>query len=381
MSQFDYAPPVVKLSVERIRARVGESGAFTIENAGGGKLSGFISSNLLSMMFSSCKFSANSFTARYEIADDAWPGDDYAVIVTTNGGERVIPVSIKPPGRLLSAKSGVCSLDDFVSLAKNDPAKAEKLFDAPEFREWLSDVDERFGLPLNIYDKMKEDVNKARAMDNFLIARGLKRRALVFPEKSFVRLSARPNAAEYLTGEISVKRSEWGYMRKEVKVTKGSAWLEASPSEITAASFKDDKAAVRYRANTGMVSSKAVTGAIIVGNAKVTFFLRRMDVLNVKFSKPFYEFGETGFLQYMNNAGAEIIISLRPVGNLIKFEADSFQVKREGRIPFKVTSSPFAVGRAALSKKPFLTCDLIVKTENAAAPFEISVRTKIGGVE
>lgn len=126
--------------------------------------------------------------------------------IVSNAGEKCIPYSfeiIKP--YVKTSLGRICTLQEFVSLYREYPQEAVKLFVNPEFRRIFIAGDIVLG---NKYEVFKENKNINCAIEEFLVSAGLKNEVKIEISDSEFNFS---DIKEDFTQSIEIRKSSWGY--------------------------------------------------------------------------------------------------------------------------------------------------------------------------
>ena len=181
--------PVLSVSVDSLifETKDKHTGQFTIKNTGGGQLYGRIIARLPGLYFDADNFSGNNQSINFSW-DAARAGIktgqslEGAVYVSSNGGEKIIPVSIKYTRMSILSAGGtmIANIMDFYEYSLVSSDGARRLFTDSEFYMLLLAT----GYPyLEVYESLHKDANRERAMDNFFVLSGLKEETKIFAKQ------------------------------------------------------------------------------------------------------------------------------------------------------------------------------------------------------
>ena len=169
---LDYEIPKINISTSQIYIDSFDKyiGYFDISNLGKGILKADIFSenhNIKILNSSVYLESKSSIQIKYEIDINFNPIYDLAskIIIQSNIGEFIIPIKIYPSPPILKIKgNNIKNLNEFYQFAKIEPNLAVSIFANPDFMIWLFNSKYKF---MDIYDKILENPNKNKAMNNF----------------------------------------------------------------------------------------------------------------------------------------------------------------------------------------------------------------------
>jgi len=171
---FEYPSAILSVQPSEIviEASGKYEGSFYAENIGGYHLMGMVSVkdekyiNIIDK-----EFSENKSRIRFSVDLSELKGEEVIntyVTVTSNGGEIILPATIKSMPDLLEVIGDfrIASLKEFYECAKIHKREAEDLFYSNKFRLWLKQLQYKY---IDVYDIITKDKNAERALKNFFV--------------------------------------------------------------------------------------------------------------------------------------------------------------------------------------------------------------------
>jgi hypothetical protein len=345
LEQFEYALPVIKADVSDIRIETfrDSRGEINLKNVGGGVLEGTVASNLSALTFTPESFSGNKTSLQYRFSAEMYvPGDiiETNVIISSNGGELIIPARITLTARSFTADDGttVSSLEDFSDFAMNSPSEAARAFVRKDFEGWLSSIP---AARLDLYEHFKFDTVKERAIDNFLILHGLKKKSKLFLDSSETDVSIPAGAKEPINGQIYLHRDEWGYVEAEVLLKDKAPWINVITRRLSSASFGRGEGVADYVIDPALFSERRARADVIIrptGGAELVhrIYVFLEPALSVRLNKDSFGFSDGGHVIIENNTGGDLVVELTPRHDFIRFQGRRYLISARAEIPFEV---------------------------------------------
>jgi hypothetical protein len=389
LQRLEYPQPKLKLDIKSIEIETagGYEGSFTVANAGGAELEGEIFLDSKGVVFYPSQFRGNLTEITYTLNLDSYkPGDvlQRDALVTSNGGETVIPITIRiiPPEIRTKEGHGISSLEDFYEYAEQSPVAARQLFNQWEFADWLSG--QGYG-HMELYEKFVTDPNKERAVDNFLAINGIKGKSAVKPERRTVTVYVAPGQTEQAVGEIWYKRLSPGYAEVRLAAEAGASWLSLGKDRVLSSDFDADGRAKAVFAvnpseldaetgiNAAYVSAETESG--VIGGTYVLAVVRRH--FKAELDRERYLTDGSGLIKISNNTGSDLMLEIFSADKHIKLTGRKYLVGAYAEIPFMITFSGF---ETAFRRLPPYTAEVTVRTAAAGKGFWQQVlKIRIGG--
>ena len=370
-----YENPLPHLSVSVqslvIETKDSHSGSFTIKNAGGGELSGRLLSRLAGLSFIPDSWSGNS-----QKIDYVWDAGRGAVksgesasghfFVTSNGGEAMIPVTAKHIRMSITTPSGkvIANVTDFYEYSRTSGDGARRMFTDSEFYMLLLAT----GYPyLEVYENLHKDANRERAMDNFFVLSGLKKKTEVYVKQKKLEFSS--NKDETLTGRFQIHKTDAGYVQTDIRTAGGAPWLTLSTGRLVSQDFDDSLTAVAgFSIDAAKIPANFAREEIIVGTEEnaadsnvVEVIFRRKNSVLARLSRDSYKFDDTGLLIVTNNTGNNITVEPFCTESYIRFGAKRFVVDEYAEIPFEIKLSTFMNAQIFFRKIAYLKTKIEVR--------------------
>lgn len=392
MEQFEYALPLIKASVEEVRLRAARDvrGSFEVRNGGGGTLEGTLVSDQKGMAFSPADFSGNKVMVEYRLAlGDYKPGDEIVckIIILSNGGELSIPVHVTVTPRSLTTDDGVvlATPQDFLAYAQANLVEAARAFARKDFAEWLTALPG--GVNMELYEHLKFDANKERAVDNFLVCHGLKERGLLSLETDSADITVQPGQKDMVNGVVGVLLSEWGFVEATAHITthakEGAPWLRLITSRLTSQSFdKNGAAYIDYVINPTLLGGSRAYADISVKSAGQTLthrlFVKTLPVLGVNLNKNAFLPSDNGKVVVENNTGADMVVEVMPKHDFIRFEGKRYLIGGRADVPFEVRLAPNRLPAMVGDDVFFIRSEILIKTIHNGNLFTRTLEIGVG---
>ena len=365
--------PVLNISVDSliIETKDKHKGKFTIKNSGGGLLCGRVISRLPGLCFETENFSGNNYEISYtwdatKTGLKTGQSMEGVVYVSSNGGEKILPVSLKFTRMSIMSTGGtmIANIADFFEYSQVNSDGARRMFTDSEFYMLLLAT----GYPyLEVYENLHKDANRERAMDNFFVLSGLKEETKVFAKQHRLEFSANNN--EPLRGRIEVCKTDSGYASAEIVKSQGSSWLNLSTGRLTTNDFNEQfVATVNFTIDPSKVSSSFAREEIVIGNDPkedksnvVEVIFRRPIPIKTHLNRETFRFEDAGHLIVHNNTGQTITVEPFCQENYIRFGAKRFVVADYEEIPFEVKLTAFLGAQVYFRKIAYLRASIEVK--------------------
>ncbi len=388
LDQFEYPLPVVSADVDKIEIETSGncSGSFSIRNMGGGTLSGQITSNSRCVRFVPEYFNKNREDIKYFINLDVYKKGDViqtSTLIKSNGGEVIIPITINvtPPEIKLSDGHKIVDINDFYKYYLDLPGMAAALFFKEEFREWLINI----GFSqIELYDLFLGDSEKERAVDNFLILAGLKKKAEIIICDKNVDVLIEPGEKSILTGEIQFLRTCPGFIKGSLFVPKGCNFITFSQILISSKDFAAlDRISVNYFIDPSKIRDYNTTSKILLKtDTEQYFYINTVfkQLFKVSVSKETFKFEDEGFLVVESHFGRDLLLDVSASEPYVKFEGKKYYVPSVAKIPFHVRVTKFQAASAFYKKQPSVTVFISVKTIVNDRVYEKRIPVSISGL-
>ncbi len=363
LEQFEYALPRVASDTEKlvIESYMDFDGRIRLTNAGGGTLRGTITANSPLIRFEPAKFHGNDITVNFTYLLDTDHRTEVIqteALVTSNGGELRIPIIIRIATPLITDDGErLAALKDFCNYVKRKPNPARQLFMRPSFVEWLMNLNFE-PAELDFYEKLCEDVNRERAVDNFLIMQKQKARCHLRLLKTDVYVDIRAFEKNIITGEIAFERVGWGFLEAKLLIPKSCKWVMLSDYEINGASFDDSGICrINYFIDTAKLPANYAEQAVIITgesqrDLEFQIIAHVMKPVDAQLSKVCYLMEDSGELIITNNSARDLLIELESSETFVKLSNTRFYLAKSARIPFDVRMSMLQSAQLMLTKQP-----------------------------
>ena len=382
--------PLPSLSVDTdfllIETKDRHEGKINIKNTGGSLLSGKIFSKTGSLVFEPDSWEGNDVSVSYRFVPDAaegWkPGDEFetCAIISSNGGEKKIPVSIRLTQMAIATKEGVtvANVRDFYEYALRYPAQARRIFTDGEFYMLLLATGYEY---MEIYEMLHKDLNRERSMDNFFILSGLKNKTGLSLPKKTVEFARKPYDNAMVYGNFLAQKTDAGYFEAPVFAANNSEWLKLSSERIISSDFNEANAAmVKFTIDPLRIHGRYASETVYIGNGPsrendnaVEIVFKRLDPLVMRLNREAFRFEDRGMVEVVNNTGTDLLVELFCKDTFVRFPARKFHVGERNGIPFEIKLSAFMAAQLLFRKLPFIRTAIEVRTSYR----DVSVRREL----
>jgi hypothetical protein len=369
-----YAHPLPVLSVDADYLHMETKGygeeRFRIKNTGGAVLSGHILSRSACISFEPSEWMGNdvSVTCRFnpDEAGGMKPGDiiETAAYICTNGGERKLPVTVKLINMAMVSPEErvIANVRDFYEYALEHPPGARRLFTDNDFYMLL--LATGYGY-MEAYEMLLKDLNRERAMDNFFILSGLKKKTVLTVQQPLLTFTRMDSQNDVIRGHFLVRRSDSGFVDAPVTALGGAGWLTLSAHRLISSDFNEaNTAMVGFVIDPLFIGGRYAGEKVAVGTdgGNITeIVFKRGAPLSVRLAREAYRFDDRGSLFIENQTGGELLVELFCKDSFIRFEARRYMVGERYEIPFTVKLSAFISAQLLFRKLPFLRTTIEVK--------------------
>ncbi|MCL2852368.1 MAG: DUF5717 family protein [Defluviitaleaceae bacterium] len=375
-----------KLIIETTPA--GTSGALVIKNAGGQTLEGSLVSAGPMLVLDNTEFRANQFRLAYKV-----PAGSYAmgeivhtsILLTTSGGERVVPVIIKVVPRVLELDGArLGSLKDFAAYARKQPQAAAAAFVSDEFANWLKEHDTEH---IDIYESMRAAPNVRLALESFLVMHKLKNPVALSVHGGPVILEHEiiERATTPVHGVITLQRQLWGSFETEAKVKYSSAWLSLAKDIITEEDFAGgNTAGLAYSIDPTKIRSGRVSESIVIGSTEIGIKVKAGPAFECRVNNAYLKTGSRGALVIRNLSGAPASLELSVSDSFIRLDYKDtvLDVPPGGsEVGFTAKLSPIQSAQMLIKKQPTISGELHVRITQGERVFNKNLSITIGELD
>lgn len=233
----------------------------------------------------------------YEV-DTSWceNGDEIkgSIHLVTNSGELEVPFlfHVEMPTSL-RVLSGLNTIEDFVELAKHDMDTALRLMDYRDFVDapFMQDMHVR-----TIYDGLRGHGNRQNALEEFLLALGVKE-----PIQLILSTSKKTydNPVDVVSDKIVLKKNTWGYIYIEVRAD--GDFIELPKKVITQADFEHDRYELRFHIHPERMHRGKNLGAIklLTVHGDTLIHIEAMGDTTVDITGREHEISKAGICRYL----------------------------------------------------------------------------------
>ncbi len=373
IEDLEYPQPKLKTDVESLSVKTNNvyTGYINISNEGGGMLSGNIFANKQFLQITPSQFNSNTVKASYTInPSNISRLTNTEIIISSNGGEKIIPVTIRKISPSLETPHGnfLWSFADFARYAQGNSQSAGDLFCRENFRMWLQNLNFRY---TEIYDDLIKDKNKERALENFLLLNLQKKPVKLSTEKKEIIHDLNCWENKVISGEAEISVNQPGYI--DEPIITHAPWLSTPISSLTSQKFDAyNKAKIKYFIETDQIKRFAAGNLQIGKDVSVRIIAIRKPALEVKVSKEVFTYDDEGYLTVSNKNRSGVVIEVIAKDGFVKFEQRKYLTDIYAEIPFRIKY--FNLGQFMLVKRPVLMTDITVRAGNFEKKITLTVR-------
>jgi hypothetical protein len=367
-----------------IETKDSNAGQIHIKNTGGGLLKGRLLSRVSGLSFEPCEWEGNSQTVDYTFdaaAAKMGIGEtlDSRFFIVSNGGEKEVPFSAKLTKVAITAPDGssIANIRDFYEYALAFPAQARRIFVDSEFFVLLMSLGYKY---MEVYESLHRDANRERAMDNFFILSGLKKKTTVeIVGDKVIEFSGPPNVSDMLFGSFRVQKSDAGYVDVPLVLPDSAGWLTLSSAKLATGDFDENNiATVNFTVDPTLIKTAFAGGSVTVGEDSVEIVYRRLPNVTFRLNRDAYKYTDRGIIEVVNNTGANMQIGVFCKENYIRFAARSFPVGERGEIPFEIKLSAFMSAQMLFRKLPLMYTSIEINAKIPGQEFKKNLPVTVG---
>ena len=380
-----------KLIIETTPA--GTSGTLLLKNTGGQTLEGSLASSNPILVLDSEHFKGNLHRLTYSVSAEKH-SIGYIVhtslLVSTSGGERIVPVIIKVIPRSLELEGiRLGNLKDFAAYARKQPQAAAAIFADDTFANWLKEHNPEH---IDIYEGMRAAPNTRLALESFLVLHKLKN-PIVLSVAADTRDKETPsyeheiieNAMEPVQGAIVLQRQLWGSFEAQARVKYGSAWLSLEKDVITEEDFAGgNTASLAYSIDPTKIRSGRVSDKIIVGGISVDVKVKASPAFACHVKNAYLKTGGRGVLAVRNLSGAPATLELSASDSFIRLDSRDTPLALpagNSEIGFTAKLSPIQSAQMLIKKQPTVSGELRVRITQNERVFSKNIGITIGELD
>ncbi len=381
---FEYPLPVLKTDVDKLAFNISgiSEGFINIKNTGGGILKGEIFSNTECITFSEKNFSGNKIKIKYEINTASFFAGDRIIseiVIISTGGEKVIPVILNVMSKpfVTEDKTQLFGINQFYAYAKSNPIEARRILGSGDFMLWLNVNGFEH---MDILEEIINDPNKERAIDNFFVLSGIKKKSDIKVEKTSFEYKIKNK--ELIKAVVKIKKIGTGYINAKVYKSFDKPWLRLFCDKLTSRDFDGSlNGELYFEIDPTLVDrSIDVEEIVIESEKKITVKIRTVKIpkIKVRLDKQFYNFDDSGRILIDNFSGTNLIFEIRSNDSFVKFEGEKYFVNERAAIPFKVKLAAFTKNRLDFRRKPFISGEIGIKTNVGKEVFSFNKKIIAG---
>lgn len=367
---FEYPLPSISVEIDKLVLSICNytEGCFYIKNIGGGVLKGWITSNTGCVKFSPEKFEANSIHIKYSADVSMFSSGALVqsnIVISSNGGEKIIPIIINVTQQALEISDGsqISSLNDFLTFARREPVEARRMLGSNNFFMWLNTIGYEH---MDMFEHIISDSNKERALDNFFVLSGLKKRAGINSEKNSYKLKINDCSIEPVAASCKISKIGWGYIDYPVMVKNSAPWLKLKTEKISSKQFeKSQNSLLEYEIDPKKITGSYEEDYICIAAEKaisIKIGVFRVSAVKVKLNKEVFNTFDSGNIIIENNSGKNLLFNIIPSDGFIKFDAQTYIISKKQTITFNIKLSALTKTQMDFVKKPFVRGKIKIST-------------------
>ena len=381
--QFEQPPAIINRDMKQIYIETpgNYSGKITLKNDGGSVLSGKIMSNSGAVKFQPEDFSGNNNEISFHIDTSMYAiGDELRTnaVIVSNGGEHSIDFSVKIVPFAIETKEGVkiASLDDFFSYSDKYPIAARTLFASHEFTMWLHSSGYEF---MDLHDKLVDDANKEKALENFLLFNGYRQKANISVVENNICVKLLPFSKEVYAGNITLTKSGEGYVDLSISVKNNSQWLKLEKGRLMSQDFDESMTAyISFFIDPDKLDKDMAMDVICIGTHEIILTARKISYIEAELGSGYIGTKAESYILIKNNSGSRLTVDVLPKDSFLKFESGRYYIKETARIPFRVELSAIQIAQMSLLKQPEIKTHIIIDTVFNKKPYVKKLDLTIG---
>ena len=372
-ARYEQPLPILEIDTDHLLIETKErhEGKFRIKNAGGGQLSGYITSRHRAVTFSPATWDGNAQTVTYRfdpaLADGLSAGQqlDTVAYICSSGGELALPITARLIKMAIVTKEGrtIANVQDFYAYAQEYPMGARHIFVDSEFYMLLLAV----GYPyMEVYESLHKDANRDRAIDNFFILSGLKGKTALRLQRRVLTFNQRPGDTGKIHGQLLLEKTDRGYCEASIEAETAPPWLLLSTNRLIASDFdSENQAMVNFSIDPLHIDGRYARERILIGQddqpLAAELIFRRPQSLMLRLSRETYRYDDKGTIEIFNHTGQEMMLELFCPDSYVRFEARRYVVGAFYEVPFDIKLSAFMNAGRLLRKTPYMRTHIEVK--------------------
>ena len=367
--------PLPQLDVDTEHIFLDHESRFNIQNTGGSLLAGRILTSMPSLTATPSQFEDNNISVvlRYnESETDGYkPGEtiETSIIITSNGGEKTIPVTIRLSQMAINTPDGwaIYNINDFYEYSQKNPIHARRVFTTSEFYMLLLTTGYKY---MDIYENLHKDVHRERAMDSFFVLSGLKGKTTISLPRDKMEYSQKPFDYSMIYGSFIVQKSDWGFFEAPVSTAYGATWLKLFSERLITTDFNEANAGVvKFTIDPLSINGRYATETVIIGgkndaggNKTIEIIFRRPPLIKTRLNKEAFRYTDQGVIDVTNNTGEKLLVELFCKDSYVRFDNKKVYIEEHGSIPFIIKLSKFMAAQLKIKKQAVIKSSIEIKT-------------------
>ncbi|NLL70055.1 MAG: hypothetical protein GX238_02865 [Epulopiscium sp.] len=337
---YEEAMPILQVSIQELHLSLAPSsvytGAFTIENKGGGQLRGKVFCSHPYLQCTPNQWENNKQVCMYRIDTKGMSLSqtyESSFTILSNGGEDNIFIFITIEDSVLSTHKWD-TMKGFLEYAKNHWEEAVEQFYTQDFYYWLHQ--DTFLPFLPLYQYVKNQL-PSQGLESFLVGGGFKMPARwnLINKSTYIRIATGQSTdLEYV---IEIQKEQWGYI--EGTITTNVEWIQLWKEKISSNDFdQQGRGYIPYRIIPEAINKSYQRGKIIIETSYQRFDYEVQVVKNpsvqIHLSKKSFTKEDKGEVIITNNTGEDLVIHIRSSAAWVQFKAQKYLIANKASIPF-----------------------------------------------
>ena len=397
LQQYEYPLPKLVVSGDTVindkliieSTRQGITGQFFMKNNGGQMLEGTLTSTKSLLRLDAESFSSNHTSMGYAVLENTLPigeTEHAKIIISSNGGEMVVPVIIKIVPRSLSLEDAeIKSLKDFAAYARKQPQTAATIFINDSFANWLAELDAEH-CHIDIYEQLRKTPNPRLSLETFLVIHKLKNPvtlSIVGGVTAEQEYNIIENSTTPIHGLITIRRSQWGYFEQDLRIKYGSDWLCLQKQSISSDDFASgDSASLSFTIDPTKIKTSHVSDKIVIGNLEISIKVKASPSFVFYLPKAYFKAGAHGRLIVHNLSGASATLDLIASESFIRLDTKTAELPHgETELSFTAKLSPIQSAQMLIKKQPTVTGEIQARITQNKRVLTKSLSVTIGEID
>ena len=324
------------------------AGQLTLTNRGGGLLSGRIQAGA-GLEFSANQFQKNQITLNYTLTASEQTQEHTAMVLTNGGAHKLVFVSELIPRRLIIQGQKLQNLKDFYEFSQDNATLAKSVFLKQEFGYWLSAIGYAH---VGIYEQLRQDTNRERGFDNFLVFNQLKPATQITLTSDQQSFTINPyNNADY-HGTLTLTMDSPGYIDQALVAS--APFIKLERDRVTTSDFKHTgELSVGYSIDKNLLTDTLSEATISLTDCEgqVQVLAQKLPPISIELSPNYCAIKDPVVLTLTNNTSKPIKVDIATSDSFVKVDAPSYTVSDTLEVPVHIRLSKLMQARKTMKKQ------------------------------